>query len=55
MKIVVINRLLKETHKEQIRKAAAVAGGSVLFVGSENPFRLGGLRGHIRIRNEKCR
>jgi hypothetical protein len=41
MKIVVINRLLKETHKEQIRKAAAVAGGSVLFVGSEEDIPSG--------------
>ena len=36
MKIVVINRLLKDTHKEQIRKAAAKAGGSLLFAGSED-------------------
>ena len=36
MKIVVINRLLKETHKEQIRKAAEAAGGSVLFTESED-------------------
>ena len=35
MKIVVINRLLKDSHKEQIRKAAAGAGGSVLFVETE--------------------
>ena len=36
MKIVVINRLLKDTHKEQIRKAAARAGGSLLVVESED-------------------
>lgn len=36
MKIVVINRLLKDTHKEQIRKAAAKAGGSLLFAESED-------------------
>ena len=36
MKIVVINRLLKDTHKEQIRKAAEAAGGSVLFTESED-------------------
>lgn len=36
MKIVVINRLLKDIHKEQIRKAAAKAGGSLLFAGSED-------------------
>lgn len=36
MKIVVINKLLKETHKEKIRKAAAEAGGDLLFVESED-------------------
>ena len=36
MKIVVINKLLKDTHKEQIRKAAAKAGGSLLFAESED-------------------
>ena len=36
MKIVVINKLLKEIHKEKIRKAAAEAGGDVLFVQSED-------------------
>ena len=35
MKIVIINRLLKETHKEQIRKTAAEVGGSLLFVEAE--------------------
>ena len=36
MKIVVINKLLKEIHKEKIRKAAAEAGGDLLFVESED-------------------
>ena len=36
MKIVVINKLLKEIHKEKIRKAAIEAGGDVLFVQSED-------------------
>ena len=36
MKIVVINKLLKETHKEKIRKAVAEAGGDLLFVESED-------------------
>ena len=35
MKIVVINKLLKEIHKEKIRKAADKAGGDLLFVESE--------------------
>ena len=35
MKIVVINTLLKEIHKEKIRKAADKAGGDLLFVESE--------------------
>lgn len=38
MKIVVINKLLKEIHKEKIRKAAAEAGGDVLFIESEDEF-----------------
>ena len=36
MKIVVINKLLKEIHKEKIRKAAAEAGGDLLFAESED-------------------
>ena len=36
MKIVVINRLLKDIHKEKIRKAAEEAGGDLLFVESED-------------------
>lgn len=36
MKIVIINKLLKENHKEQIRKTAAEIGGSLLFIGSED-------------------
>jgi len=36
MKIVVINKSLKEIHKEKIRKAAAEAGGDLLFVESED-------------------
>lgn len=36
MKIVVINKLLKDTHKELIRKTAADIGGSLLFVDSED-------------------
>ncbi|MBR3248063.1 MAG: D-2-hydroxyacid dehydrogenase [Clostridiales bacterium] len=36
MKIVVINKLLTDTHKEQIRRAAGEIGGSVLFVDSED-------------------
>ena len=35
MKILVINKLLKEHHKEQILKNASEIGGSVLFVESE--------------------
>ena len=35
MKILVINKLLKEHHKEQILKKASEIGGSVLFVESE--------------------
>ncbi|PWJ71202.1 phosphoglycerate dehydrogenase-like enzyme [Ruminococcaceae bacterium R-25] len=38
MKIVVINKLLKEIHKEKIRKAADKAGGDVLFIESEYEF-----------------
>ena len=36
MKILIINRLLKEKHKEMIRGAAEEIGGRVLFVGSED-------------------
>ena len=36
MKILVINRLLNEHHKEQILKNASEIGGSVFFVGSED-------------------
>ena len=36
MKIVVINKSLKDIHKEKIRKAAAEAGGDILFVESED-------------------
>ena len=36
MKIVVINKLLKEIHKEKISKAAKEAGGDLLFVESED-------------------
>jgi len=36
MKIVVINKSLKDIHKEKIRKAAAEAGGDLLFVESED-------------------
>ena len=36
MKILVINKLLKEHHKEHIRKNASEIGGSVLFVDSES-------------------
>ena len=36
MKILVINRLLEEEHKELIRKHAAEAGGTVLFADSED-------------------
>ena len=36
MKIVVINRLLKDIHKEKIRKAAEEVGGDLLFVESED-------------------
>ena len=36
MKILVINKLLKEHHKEQILKNASEIGGSVLFVESED-------------------
>ena len=36
MKIVIINKLLKDTHKEQIRKTAALVGGSLFFAESEN-------------------
>ena len=35
MKILVINKLLKEHHKEHIRKNASEIGGEVLFVESE--------------------
>ena len=35
MKILVINKLLKEHHKEHIRKNASEIGGNVLFVDSE--------------------
>ena len=36
MKIVVINKSLKDIHKDKIRKAAAEAGGDLLFVESED-------------------
>jgi len=36
MKIVVINKSLKDIHKEKIRKAVAEAGGDLLFVESED-------------------
>ena len=36
MKIVVINKLLKDTHKELIRKTAADIGGSLLFAETED-------------------
>ena len=36
MKIVVINRSLKETHKEKIRKAAQAVSGDLLFAESED-------------------
>jgi phosphoglycerate dehydrogenase-like enzyme len=36
MKIVVINKSLKDIHKEKIRKAAAEAGGDLLFAESED-------------------
>ncbi|WP_034447580.1 D-2-hydroxyacid dehydrogenase [Butyrivibrio sp. AE2032] len=35
MKIVVINKLLKDTHREQIRKTAAGIGGEIVFVDKE--------------------
>ena len=41
MKIVVINKSLKDIHKEKIRKAAAEAGGDLLFVESEDEIPSG--------------